>query len=49
MQAAVQRTTLIDQVASGSGVLRDTLLIVGFAAPFTLFAQVAVRRGSIRG
>ena len=41
-RAAVQRTTLIDQAAPGSGVLRDTLLILGFASPATLFAQVAV-------
>ena len=43
MQAAVQRTTLIDRLVPGSGVLRDALLILGFAALVALFAQIAVR------
>ena len=43
MQAAQPRSTLIDSVLPGEGLLRDAALVVGFTFVVILFAQIAVK------
>lgn len=43
MQIAHQRSTLIDSLLPGQGLLRDAALVAGFALLVALFAQIAVK------
>lgn len=40
-QASIRRSTLVDMVVPGQGVLRDVALVAGFTALVTVFAQIS--------
>ena len=43
MQAAAHRASLADTLLPGSGLLRNTALVIGFAGLVAIFAQIAVK------
>lgn len=43
MQTIARRTTLIDSIIPGQGLLRDAVLVLAFSGLVTVFAQIAIR------